>query len=66
MRVWMAVTNDKYEFPIQIANSAQELAKLLNVKINTIYKYKRTEGNKLRVNKDYKIIPVDIPEDDCE
>lgn len=63
IKVWMAVTNDKYEFPICVADSAYELSKFLNIKENTIYRYKRIKDNKCRINRNYKIIPVEIEED---
>lgn len=33
--IWMEVTRDKYEFPIHIADTAEELAKLVGVKNGT-------------------------------
>lgn len=33
--IWMEVTRDKYEFPIHIADTAEELAKLAGVKNGT-------------------------------
>lgn len=31
MTIWMAVTTDKYELPIAVADTADELAKLVGV-----------------------------------
>ena len=35
--VWMKVTNDKYELPVLVADSAPELAKMLGCSPNSIY-----------------------------
>ena len=35
--VWMKVTEDEYEFPVAIADSARELARILGIKTNSIY-----------------------------
>lgn len=35
--IWMAVTPDKYELPVAVADSAIELGKKLGVSKNTIY-----------------------------
>lgn len=36
MRLYMAVTQDKYEFPIAIADTQQKLAMMLGIEKNTI------------------------------
>ena len=35
--VWMKVTDDKYEFPVIIADTAVELAEKVGKSVNTIY-----------------------------
>ena len=35
--VYMKVSDDKYELPIAIANSASELARILGIKTEVIY-----------------------------
>lgn len=35
--LYLAVTNDKYELPIAVADSASELAKMLGLSVYTIY-----------------------------
>lgn len=35
--LYMAVTNDEYELPIFVCDTAQELADKLGVKMNTVY-----------------------------
>lgn len=45
--VWMKVTEDKYEFPLAIADTAEELAEMVGVKVGSLYgiMYKaRTRG----------------------
>lgn len=37
MTVWMKVTDDEYELPIVIADSAAELARMLGCSANSIY-----------------------------
>lgn len=36
MKIWLAVTQDKFEFPVAIADSARELAQMVGVKPITI------------------------------
>lgn len=36
MFVWMKVTKDKYELPVAVADSANELARILNTTANNI------------------------------
>lgn len=36
MTLWICVSNDKYELPIAVADTAAELARMLGVKHNTI------------------------------
>ena len=45
MTIYMAVTSDKYELPIAIADSGEELAKLLGVTRGSIYSYVSREKN---------------------
>ena len=37
MNIWLKVTNDKYELPVAVADSASELAQLLGIKKNNIF-----------------------------
>lgn len=37
MTIYMKVTKDKYELPVAIANSVQELARICNTTANNIY-----------------------------
>lgn len=36
MKIWLKVTDDEYEFPLQIADTSTELAKKCNVSVNTV------------------------------
>lgn len=38
MVLYIAVTRDKYELPIAVADSASELARMLGVKSGTVYR----------------------------
>lgn len=35
--IWIKVTNDEYELPLAVADSAEKLARLVGVKAATIY-----------------------------
>lgn len=39
MAIWLAVTRDKYEHPVALADSIEELAEMCGVKVNSIYSY---------------------------
>lgn len=53
--LYMAVTNDKYELPVYITDSAGELAKLLGVKKQTIFEVlaRGSDERKKKRKKDY-------------
>lgn len=36
-KLWMMVTNDKYELPMAVADSAEELARMTGTTANVIY-----------------------------
>lgn len=50
MVIYMAISQDKYELPLAVADTVVELAKMLGVSKNTIYstmsKYKAGERKK--------------------
>jgi hypothetical protein len=56
MIVWMAVTADKYELPVYIADTAAELARIVGISYAAIrsYVYRRQKGH------GYKYIKVEI------
>lgn len=35
-RIWMKVTDDEYELPLYVADSARELAKMLGLKTDSV------------------------------
>lgn len=37
--LWVAVSRDKYELPIAVADTIEELAEMCGVKVNTIRSY---------------------------
>ena len=44
MKIWLAVTPDKYEHPIALESTCTALAKIMGVSVPTISR-KYTEGN---------------------
>ena len=68
MTLWMEITNDEYELPVAVADTATELAKLRGVSRSGIHsamlKYKsRQENNKNKVPF-CKYKKIEIEEDD--
>lgn len=53
--LYLAVTNDKYELPIAVADSASELAKMLGLSVYTIYTGVCREAKNAR-----KIVKVEV------
>ena len=41
---WMEISNDQYELPIAVANSAPELARIVVVKAQTIWQHECRAG----------------------
>ena len=47
--LWMKITKDEYELPVAVAETAAELARMLNVSVDTIYSAtsrRRNRGDK--------------------
>ena len=66
MRVYLAVTADKYELPLAIADSADELGQILGRSRNDIWvtiSRKNVSVGKINGHH-YRIIRVDIDEED--
>ena len=69
MTVYMAVTNDKYEYPVFICDTMTELAKCVGKKIDLVSHLFKNHANGIKprnfTNKDrgYKYIKVDIDYD---
>lgn len=61
MTIWQAVTNDGKENVIYQAESAKELAILLNVSVGAVYTYNyRQKKQRCGRNKKYKIVKITI------
>lgn len=61
MKIYMAVTVDKYEFPLYIADTATELAKIMGISRQVIY-----DGISKKHNGRYKgikFVKVEIDEE---
>ncbi len=54
--IYMAVTQDKFELPYAIADSAWELARMLGVDVTSVLK--ATSRKKPRKNSKYKLVFV--------
>ena len=63
MKIWMEVTRDKYQLPLVIANSAQELAKLCRTTKNNVC----SAASKAKKNgENRRYISVDIGKEEDE
>ena len=68
MTLYMAVTPDKYELPMLIAESKAELARMSGTHIATVCnaingRRSRREGRKLRKDVRYLFVTVEVEED---
>ena len=64
MTVWIMVSKDKYELPLAVADSAQELAKMVGCSANNIHS---SYSHYLhRAQKHSRFYKVEIEEDDDE
>lgn len=59
--LWLQVTPDKYELPVAVADTAEQLAKVAGVQISTVVKCVRLV--ELGINK--RSIYVRVPDPDC-
>jgi len=62
MKIWMLVTTDKFEFPVVMAKSATELARLCGVDRNSILA--QVNRVKLGKRKRSRYVCVEIDEDE--
>ena len=62
MTLWMEVSRDKYEHPIVIADSPQELAEKCGVKVHSIHSYM---SHCRKTNAHCKYVKVEV-EDECQ
>ena len=44
--IWMRVTRDKYELPVAVADTAEELARIVGVNPHTIFKSRKKSGSR--------------------
>lgn len=61
--LWIKVTDDELEYPVAIADSARELAKMLGVSTNSIYSAiskSRSRGNSTQFHK------IELDEEDVD
>ena len=68
MTLYMAVTPDKYELPMLIAESKAELARISGTHLSTVCneidgRRSRSEGRKLRRDVKYLFVTVEVEED---
>ena len=63
MNIWLKVTADEYEFPLAIADSAEQLGNIVGVSKNCIYS-SVSHANRLGYRSQY--VKVEIEEDDTE
>lgn len=64
--LYVAVTGDRYELPIAVAETAKELAKMLGVKENSIYKavHRQKHGLVKGLKKEIKYYKIELEDDD--
>lgn len=60
--IWMACSNDKYQLPIFIGSSADELGKSLGVSRRAIYNAVTRDGGSVG----YKIVRVDVSDEEIQ
>ena len=59
MKVYMEVTNDKYELPLRMANTYREMMQVAKVSHKTLYDSIKGKGNHRR-----KFVKVTLNEED--
>lgn len=64
MKIYMAVTNDKYELPIMVCNTYQDLARRIGVNKNSLLS-EISKGNR-NVKNNCKFVKVIVEEDEHE
>ena len=62
MSIWMAVTADKFELPLCVADTANDLAKMLRISASTISSAVNQKTK--RSNKNMKFVKVEVSEND--
>lgn len=59
MIIYMCVTSDKYELPIAIADTASELARIMDTTTNNIYSCISRSNTNKRKNSRFKKVVID-------
>lgn len=57
--LWVAVTADEYELPIAVARTGEELARMLGITKQSLYRaYSQHRNGTIKNWKNYKIVKV--------
>lgn len=60
MNVWMQITKDKYELPVAVANTANELAEIVGVDVSAVRSaVSKQKTGKRKVTKYIKVVVED-------
>ena len=59
MKLYMKVTNDEYELPLAVADTQEELAKLLGVSRTAVTKALTNQKNHIYATSSYKEVEVE-------
>jgi len=62
MKIWLAVTPDKYELPITFGESGVELAKLMGIPVASLYQKEWKQRHGVIKGGAYKVRVVEIKE----
>lgn len=58
-KLWMKVTNDEYELPLAVAESAAELARMTGIKPESLYSIISRERHGKKRTYSYREVEVD-------
>lgn len=64
MNLYLKVTTDEYELPLAVAGSVRELAKMCDVRIDTIYSSMSHFKHGQIVTSPYRKVEIDSMDDD--
>ena len=59
MKVWMKVTNDKYELPVAVASSVAELARMTGATKESLYSIFSRDRKGVRHSLTYREVEID-------
>lgn len=63
MKLYLCVTNDKYELPLAVAETQAELAEMRHVDHTTISAALRRKFKKHNINKKHKYVEVEVDDE---